>query len=379
LCIVNVKGHSADATAVEIDGWDSFVIFLPYHGTKETHAMSRRAQIAFLVPLVVAVAAPLPLSAEQRTPPGFAVVELFTSEGCSSCPPADEAMSRLVREADEKGLPIYALDWHVDYWDYLGWKDPWGSRFATDRQYAYARSLPSSVYTPQVVVNGQFVPSYAGDLHELEALTSSAANRPAQASLRLATVRQETPTSIRMVLETVGAPPGSRVLVAEVEGDLAATPNAGENAGRRLEHSNVVRAAMIVPASNGDVTLEVPPPTPGTTRRIVALLESSSSLHVVAATQVRLTDAPGDELSGRVFDSTGMPVSGALIQACSASLCIPARTDTDGRFVLSGMHSGSYEIDFDIPGASAGPGTVQFFTSPRAVHITKTVWRYAGR
>ncbi len=67
---------------------------------------------------------------------GFAVVELFTSEGCSSCPPADEALTRLSAQARSGGLPVVALEWHVDYWDNLGWKDPFASHLATERQYA---------------------------------------------------------------------------------------------------------------------------------------------------------------------------------------------------------------------------------------------------
>ena len=79
------------------------------------------------------------------------VVELFTSQGCSSCPPADRALGELVEQGD-----VVALGYHVDYWNYLGWKDTFSSRESTDRQYAYARALGrSSVYTPQAVVNGR--------------------------------------------------------------------------------------------------------------------------------------------------------------------------------------------------------------------------------
>jgi hypothetical protein len=139
----------------------------------------RRPRKPFLFLLFV----PLALSAQSKTLPGFAVVELFTSEGCSSCPPADEALSQLVRRADREKLPIYALEWHVDYWDYLGWRDPWDSRLATERQYTYARTLPSSVYTPQAVINGYAVPRNAGDLGELEADARLAAAAPAAKSL----------------------------------------------------------------------------------------------------------------------------------------------------------------------------------------------------
>ncbi len=79
------------------------------------------------------------------------VVELFTSQGCSSCPPADRVLGELVEQGD-----VIALGYHVDYWNYLGWKDTFSSKQSTDRQYAYARALGrSSVYTPQAVIDGR--------------------------------------------------------------------------------------------------------------------------------------------------------------------------------------------------------------------------------
>jgi hypothetical protein len=288
------------------------------------------------------------LFAEQIAPAGFAVVELFTSEGCSSCPPADEALSQLLREVDQQKLPIYALEWHVDYWDYLGWKDPWGSSFATRRQYAYARVLPSSVDTPQVVINGHVVPSYAGDLHELEADTRSEADRPQKGKLSLV-AHQESPVSVRVIVTVEGAPIGAKVLLVEVEGDFRATPNAGENAGRGLIHSNVVRAVKVVTAAGGQVTVDVPPSASGTARRIIGLLQDASTLRIFAAAEAALAPEDRGALSGRIIDGAGKPVSGALIHACSATACIPATTDAAGYFTLTGMQPGNYEIDFASP------------------------------
>jgi hypothetical protein len=90
-----------------------------------------------------------PHAQEAAKPKG--VVELFTSQGCSSCPPADAALEKLIRQGD-----VVALAYHVDYWNYLGWADTLSSKDNTARQYAYARSLGrSNVYTPQAVVNGR--------------------------------------------------------------------------------------------------------------------------------------------------------------------------------------------------------------------------------
>jgi len=85
-----------------------------------------------------------------------AVVELFTSEGCSSCPPADRILSRLTAETQRDHRRIYTLSFHVDYWDRLGWRDPYSSSANSDRQRQYAELMKlQSVYTPQMIVNGR--------------------------------------------------------------------------------------------------------------------------------------------------------------------------------------------------------------------------------
>src|SRR5438045_1264832 len=87
----------------------------------------------------------------------FAVVELFASEGCSSCPPADNLLAELTQQAHAQGRQIFTLSFQVDYWNNLGWVDPFSSAQFTQRQYQYANTLEtSSVYTPQMIVNGQY-------------------------------------------------------------------------------------------------------------------------------------------------------------------------------------------------------------------------------
>ncbi|MBX4860642.1 thioredoxin family protein [Rhizobium sophorae] len=103
----------------------------------------------FLIPLIAGVVLSGPLQAEDGTPKG--VVELFTSQGCSSCPPADAAFRKLVNQGD-----VIALAYHVDYWNYLGWADTLSSKENTERQYGYAKTMGrSNVYTPQAIVNGR--------------------------------------------------------------------------------------------------------------------------------------------------------------------------------------------------------------------------------
>jgi hypothetical protein len=108
--------------------------------------MSLRFVIPFLASVALAVSAH---AQELKKLKG--VVELFTSQGCSSCPPADAALQKLIAQGD-----VVALAYHVDYWNYMGWNDTMSSKDNTARQYAYARTLGrSNVYTPQAIVNGR--------------------------------------------------------------------------------------------------------------------------------------------------------------------------------------------------------------------------------
>src|SRR4051812_37227565 len=116
------------------------------------------------VPLLVSLAAlvfpvgggdPPGEAAPAGAIPGIAVVELFTSEGCSSCPPADELLSRLVASAAKDGRRVYPIAFHVDYWNSLGHPDPFSAKAYSERQRAYAAAMRSKqVYTPQMIVNG---------------------------------------------------------------------------------------------------------------------------------------------------------------------------------------------------------------------------------
>jgi len=165
------------------------------------------------------------------------VVELFTSEGCSSCPPADALLSRLKQQGQLHGVEIIPLGFHVDYWNYLGWKDRFSSHAYSQRQeqYAYAFSI-SGPYTPQMVIDGQkeFVgsdSSRAGD-----AIADEAA-RPQTADVQLAWAE---PGKLQVHV-TAPASVAGEVRLAITEDNLVSNVGSGENGGRTLRHAAVVR------------------------------------------------------------------------------------------------------------------------------------------
>lgn len=172
-----------------------------------------------------------------RTP---VIVELFTSEGCSSCPSADAVLAQLKREQPVKGVFIIALGEHVDYWNRLGWTDPFSSHAFSERQADYMRALKlDEVYTPQAVVNGheEFVGS---DLNRAEGAVARAARAP------YVNVKIERKSSARLHVEvdplsTVQPRGATNVLLAITEDNLRSSVVRGENSGRTLQHVSVVR------------------------------------------------------------------------------------------------------------------------------------------
>jgi hypothetical protein len=169
------------------------------------------------------------------------VVELYTSEGCSSCPPADRWLSGFAAVAGTGR--VVPLAFHVNYWDYIGWKDPFASERATERQRAIQRSAGARyVYTPQVVVGGRDFPGWRS--HASWSGTLAAIQRkPAAATIELALeVDRDRGIEVTSVAQAAGAKPDEMVvLVAVTQNGLARRVTAGENRGERLVHDFVVR------------------------------------------------------------------------------------------------------------------------------------------
>ncbi|MFI7219535.1 DUF1223 domain-containing protein [Micromonospora maritima] len=223
-------------------------------------------------------------------PDGFAVVEMFTSQGCDSCPPAEEVLSGIDRDARERGERVYTLGFHVDYWDHLGWADPYGAAAHTLRQEAYARAFGSGgLYTPQMIVNGtvEFVGS---DRRRAASAIDAALATPPGTPLTLAVVEAG---DGRVVLDygTGPLPEQARLNVALVERGLENDVPRGENAGRRLRQDTVVRAfrSAELDVERGRVELDLPT-APDPRRASVVGYVQQGDRAVVGATAVDLGD-----------------------------------------------------------------------------------------
>src|ERR1700756_2525290 len=169
-----------------------------------------------------------PLQAGKRPP----LVELFTSEGCSSCPPADALLAELAGRPD-----VLALSFHVDYWDRLGWKDPFSSPAATERQQRYAELLRlATVYTPQMVVDGKWQAG-GSDHAEVQRALDAARHTVAEVPVALAVDGG----LAKIKLGAAGDAVSGTVLLIGFDRRHVSAVQRGENSGRTLAHVNVVR------------------------------------------------------------------------------------------------------------------------------------------
>jgi hypothetical protein len=175
------------------------------------------------------------------------IVELFTSEGCSSCPPADRVLAQLQQNQPVAGAEVIALGEHVDYWNYIGWADPFSSSAFSARQEAYASALGrDGIYTPQMVVDGQleFVGSNLNKAREAIAKAARASKADVQITAKPDADKDS--RAVRLSVSVKDVPPISRGDVAETilaitEDNLSSNVSRGENGGRKLAHRGVVR------------------------------------------------------------------------------------------------------------------------------------------
>lgn len=213
-------------------------------------------------------------------PGGFAVVELFTSEGCSSCPPADEALEAMSKKYQDN---VYLLGFHVDYWNRLGWKDEFSNALYTSRQQQYAAVFnKDGIYTPQAIVNGnvQFVGSDEDRLNsEIKKQLAAAENAaPVINSVKVSGNNVEVDCKANESSSII-------ICVALIQLHAVTDVKRGENEGRKLSHINIVRDFKTAAAKNitNIVSLIIPEGISPQQCKVIVYTQNSNTLKITGA------------------------------------------------------------------------------------------------
>lgn len=227
------------------------------------------------------------LSAQLTRP----LVELYTSEGCDSCPPADRWLSARFPAKDTNAGPV-AIAFHVDYWDRLGWVDRFGSARFTERQYAAMRANGSTfVYTPQVLLQGRDFAWQGGR----ESAIDGEGRKPARATITVDVASEKSNDHViaRAQIPDATLAKDARLVVAYTDSGHHSDVRAGENRGVRLSHDHVVRNLLTSSAADaaGSIALVgdlARPAETGTSPRVVAFVQRASNGDVLQAVSVPL-------------------------------------------------------------------------------------------
>jgi hypothetical protein len=227
---------------------------------------------SILAPLLV-----LALAGAASAADNVVLVELFTSQGCSSCPPADETLAELADRQE-----VLALSMHVDYWNYLGWEDTFAQTEHTARQTEYRNRLGGKVlFTPQMIIDGsRSVPGYKRAM--IDAAIAQAAKTPHPADIDI--VSDDSMLYARITSDGGHGP--STIWVASYEDAATVEIERGENAGRTFTYRNVVEKLMKVGPWNAGVPERFPLPQPGPGEGIAVWLQEDRTGRILAVDYV---------------------------------------------------------------------------------------------
>jgi hypothetical protein len=228
-------------------------------------------------------------------PPVPILIELFTSEGCSSCPPVDEFVRHIDETQPVAGAQLIVLSEHVDYWDHDGWKDKYSSAQFTERQNGYVHAMNlQTAYTPQMVVDGYIeLKGSSADIEQTFAKELKVAKIP----VRITSAKIDAPSQLRVKIEA-DAPEkhGGAVWIAVALDHAASQVSAGENSGKQLQHVAVVEELRKVgkldkgkPFSQ-DIAVKLKPDTDPKNLRIIAFIQESNEGKVLGATGVKVAN-----------------------------------------------------------------------------------------
>lgn len=258
---------------------------------------------AAATPAASATPANLAASANAAAP-GTVIVELFTAQGCSSCPPADRLLARIGQDPKLGGAKVIPLGFHVDYWNRQGWFDPFSSEVWTKRQATYDKALfhSDNVYTPQLVINGR-TECVGSKEPEVTNLITTALATPPAGEVSLSAPEKPLPAtgggSSRIVVTARMLRPaahGLDVWVALTENNLTTAVRSGENASQTLRDDHVVRRLVKAfslketagSEHSGKVDLAIDPTWKGPFE-VVAFLQDPKTLNIEGATERPLT------------------------------------------------------------------------------------------
>ena len=216
-----------------------------------------------------------------------AVVELFTSEGCSSCPPADKLLAKTLSETEGSNPNVFGLAFHVDYWNRLGWKDTFSTAQFSERQGMYASAMHlNGVYTPQMVVNGatEFVGS---DKSSLDEAILKSLNTKAEAGFSNLRTTQNN-GNLTVDYELKGDIKNCQIHFALISLHVSTSVKNGENRGHLLEHTNVVRQFISYPAAvSGHVVFSNCSNYNAANTAVIAFVQQQNGLRIITAAMVK--------------------------------------------------------------------------------------------
>lgn len=231
----------------------------------------------------------------KKTPPsmpagGFepvAVLELFTSQGCSSCPSADKLLAKTISDAGNKGKKIFALSFHVDYWNRLGWADPFSSREFSQRQSAYVDAMHlNSAYTPQMVVNGRY--EFTGsDKLSLADYLNRALQTKTEAEFTALSATLNSQKTVKVQYTAEGNIPATKINFALVSLTETTVIKRGENEGLTLKNENVVRQWVSVSKPSGEIEFSLPPGLARENTAVIAYVQKND-LTVIGAGMAKI-------------------------------------------------------------------------------------------
>jgi len=221
-------------------------------------------------------------SIKAQSPRGFAILELFTSEGCSSCPAAEDVFAEIARENNKD---VYILEFHVDYWDNLGWKDPFSNAVYSDRQRQYAHFLAlQNIYTPQAIVNGS-TELVGSDKTRLQKIIEKELNKNGPSNINIKAQSSDNKTI--NVSYSISGKMNNLLNIAIFQLEGKTDVKRGENAGRQLNHIHIVREFKSIdnPNATGNISLQLPKGLTIRDIRILAYLQNKKNWTVTGATQ----------------------------------------------------------------------------------------------